>query len=911
MTHYSFDQAGRIPAPGDNVAIAGRRLDAGSTIATQAGTLRLPHTVMEGHRFASAPIAPGEPLLSWGLPFGKAIRPIAPGDYICNEKILQALSQRSIDFELPRAANFKDHLERYVLDERAFRPGKQVASHAAPRTFEGFRRGAARGVGTRNMIVVLGTTSLTAGYARTLAARFADVPGRFPNVEGVVAVTHTEGGGSTLPNNLDFLLRTLAGFMVNPNVGAVLAADFGTETVNNQLLRGFMREHGYPLDELPHEFISLSGEFQAELERGEAIVRGWLDPVNACTRTPESVAHIRIGLQCGGSDAFSGVSGNPLAGWVSKETIRNGGSANLAETDELIGAEPYVLANVRDLDTARRFLEKIDIFRERAANHGHSAEGNPSGGNNFRGLYNIAIKSIGAARKKDPDVRLDYVIDYGQRMTAPGYYFMDSPGNDLESVAGQVAAGCNVILFTTGNGSITNFPYVPTLKFVTTTPRFNMLAHEMDVNAGRYQDGLPMERLGAETFELMLKICSGQPCLGEKAGHSQVSIWRNWAQTDASKVEQILKAPQPGGRPLPVRKLAAPALRFTAIRTLRGVAADQVGLIVPTSICSGQVGKQIADKLNAKLAGHADPWGVSRYVALVHTEGCGVSGGYSEHLFLRTLLGHLIHPLVRKGLLLEHGCEKTHNDAMRHFFREQGVDESQFGWASIQMDGGIEKVTDKVERWFAAQSATPPAAAPGGPGSAGFAAAGLESVRLALSAVGDLDDGPARGMARLAQAIVSGGGLVVIPENAGLLRSRAFKDALFVAPHEVFPTLGYGQPAPEPGLHVMESPTDHSIETFTGLGATGVEAMLAHVVGPPLQSHPMIPLIQVSGEPRTLKRFGRDLDLALAPQAEPEALAAALLDKLAAVLSRQYTPRLFAQGNTDFQMTRGYLGVSM
>ncbi len=913
MPHFTFEQAGRIPAPGDNVAIAGKRLEAGSTIDHDGATLRLPHTVMEGHRFAVTPIAPGEPLLSWGLPFGKAIRPIAPGDYICNEKILQSLSQRRIDFELPGAANFKDHLERYVLDERTFRPGQQVPAYPQPRTFAGFRRGPARGVGTRNMIVVLGTTSLTAGYARTLAERFAGVRDRFPQVEGVVAVTHTEGGGSTVPNNLDFLLRTLAGFMVNPNVAAVLAVDFGTEAVNNAMLRGYMREQGYPLDHLIHQFISLSGEFQAELERGEAIVRGWLPQVNAFRRTPESVAHLRLGLQCGGSDAFSGVSGNPLAGWLARETIRHGGAANLAETDELIGAEPYVLGNVRDLATARRFLEKIDIFRERAAHHGHSAEGNPSGGNNFRGLYNIAIKSIGAARKKAPDVRLDYVIDYGQRMTEPGYYFMDSPGNDLESIAGQVAAGCNVILFTTGNGSITNFPFVPTLKIVTTTPRFDMLAHEMDVNAGRYQDGCPMDQLGAETFELMLKISSGQPCLGEKAGHSQVSIWRNWAQTDGSQIERILNAPKPGGRPLPIRKQPGPApwqagARFTGIRTARGVAADQVGLIVPTSICSGQVAKQIADKLNAKLAaggsggGRSDSTGISRYVALVHTEGCGAAGGYSEYLFLRTLLGHMIHPLVSRGMLLEHGCEKTHNDAIRHYLKEQGVDDRQFGWASVQMDGGIEKVTDKVERWFAAQPRD---------GAAPAESAGLNHVRVGLTASGEIGDGLARGFARLAQAIVSAGGLVVIPENAGLLRSRAFRDALLAAPDEYDPTLGYGQPAPQPGLHVMESPTDHSIETFTGLGATGVDAMLAHVTGPPLQSHPMIPLMQTSGDARTVKRFGKDLDLALDPKAAPDALAQALLEKLSTVLSRQYVPRLFAQGNTDFQMTRGYLGLSL
>jgi altronate dehydratase len=290
---------------------------------------------------------------------------------------------------------------------------------------------------------------------------------------------------------------------------------------------------------------------------------------------------------------------------------------------------------------------------------------------------------------------------------------------------------------------------------------------------------------------------------------------------------------------------------------------------------------------------------VSRYVALVHTEGCGSAG--SDALFLRTLLGHIVHPSVRKGLLLEHGCEKTHNDAVRHFLKDHGVDDRQFGWASIQMDGGIEKVTDKVERWFAE-----PSQDRGEPASVG-----LESVRAALTATGDIADVLARGFARLAQAIVAGGGLVVVPQNAGLLRSPAFREALLAAPNETEPTLAYGQTAAEPGLHIMESPTSHSIETFTGLGATGVEVMLAHVYGPPLQSHPMIPLVQVSGEARTVKRFGKDLDGVLDANAAPDAVAGQLLDMLAQVLSRRYSPRMFAQGNTDFQMTRGLLGVSM
>ena len=900
-----FDQAGCIPAPGDNVAIASHCLHVGTRITTAESALALPHTVLEGHRFAIVPIAIGEPLLSWGLPFGTAIRDIAPGDYVCNAKILEALRQRHVSFDLPDAANFVDRLVRYKLDAAAVQSGRQVPRHAEKRYFQGFARGDHRGVGTRNFVVILGTTSLTASYARSLAERFTDIAGSYQNIDGVVGVGHTEGGGSSKPNNLDLLLRTLAGFLVNPNVGAVLAVDQGAEPVTNAMLRHYMAERGYPLNELAYRFLSLRGNFQPALAGGEAIVKSWLGQVNACQRSMQSLEHLRIGLQCGGSDAFSGVSGNPLVGWVSKELIRYGGSANLAETDELMGAEPYILQNVRDLGTARKFLATLERFQERVAWHGHTAEGNPSGGNNFRGLYNIAVKSIGAARKKDPEVCLDYVIDYAERMSEPGFYFMDSPGNDLESIAGQVGSGCNMILFTTGNGSITNFPFVPTIKIMTNTGRYELLTREMDVNAGRYQDGTPMDVLGAETFELMVHIASGQRSIGEKAGHSQVQLWREWRQTDCSHLDPILKAAIPDGEPLRLKERAqetAPVenFRFNLLQTERGYISDQVGLIVPTSLCSGQIARLIANKLNRGAADRG-----LRYVALAHTEGCGASGGESEVLYLRTMAGYLAHPFVRRGLLLEHGCEKTHNDAMRNFLAEQHIDQNRFGYASVQMDGGIESVTAKVTKWFqtGVEHEKYPASKE----------VGMEALHLGLTSVGSIPDAVAEACAQLIRAIVSAGGTVVIPENASLAAASNFREKL-LADTGFCPTLSYGQPFGKAGLHVMQTPTDHQVETFTGLGATGVQVMLAHVADRFLQGHPMIPLLQVTS--RTTDDASRiisdDLDWVLEPEKNaPTALASEILQLIVRVAAHEYIPKLFAQGNTDFQMTRGLLGVSL
>ncbi|MDH3601591.1 MAG: altronate dehydratase, partial [Candidatus Tectomicrobia bacterium] len=547
VSSYAFQDVGRLPAPGDNVAIASRSLPAGARIDHDGRRMTTDVTIMEGHRFAIQDIPAGSELLSWGLPFGIANRDIAPGSYICNVKILHALRGRNLEFPLPGEANFDDKIEPYILDESHFRPGTQVPPHTTPRTFLGYARPGTRGVGTRNCIIILGTSSRTASYARALEARLQDAAADYPHLDGIVAVAHTEGGETEPPNNLDYILRTLSGFVIHPNVGAVLAVDYGTEAVTNARLQAYMGSNAYPLADVPHRFLTLRGHFQADLDQGAAIIQDWLPQVNQTPRREESLSRLNVALQCGGSDAFSGISGNPLAAWVAKEMIRYGGAANLAETDELIGAEAYVLQNVKDLQTARKFLATIEQFKDRVAWHGHTAEGNPSGGNMFRGLYNIVLKSLGAAMKRHPEVRLDGVIDYGERIRESGFYFMNSPGNDLESIAGQVASGANLIFFITGNGSITNFPFVPTIKIITTTGRYEMLSRDMDVNAGAYQDGTPLPELGQRMLDLTVDTASGTRTKGELAGHAQVSLWRNWHQTDGRQLQRLQQAPEPSG----------------------------------------------------------------------------------------------------------------------------------------------------------------------------------------------------------------------------------------------------------------------------------------------------------------------------------------------------------------------------
>jgi altronate dehydratase len=871
-------------------------------------------------------------------------------------------------------------------------------------------------VGTRNYIVVMATTSRTNSFCREVVARVrskfgAHLHSRFPHVDGIVVVAHTEGshgdGTGSLPHNAELVIRTLCGFIVHPNVGAVVAVDVGDEAINNAHLKRFLEEHAEDylgMEWLPHRFFSLCSSQEKDLANVVGLVEEWLPLVNNAVRTSQPLSSVKLALQCGGSDAFSGVSANPLAGWVAKELVRHGGMAGLAETDELIGAESYLLRNVRDVATARKFLATVDRFKQRVALHGDSAEGNPSGGNKMRGLYNIILKSLGASVKRDPEVRLDYVIEYGELMKYPGYYFMDSPGNDLESIAGQVASGATMIFFTTGNGSITNFPFVPTVKIVTTTARFRLLSNDMDVNAGAYLDGVSMEELGRETFDLMVRVASGQKTAGEVASHSQVQIWRNWAQADHSQMKQLaeqyarlLARRQEKAHGVLVRQVEAEEVmqhhtaknnhvfKWQALTNEEGIlmkmellkrksqsssgssstrttgkekaeeaeneeisfkyVREKVGLILPTSLCSGQVAEMIAQKLNAYLAGEATigdeatraaarSGAITRFVALPHTEGCGCGGGGPgvhpvENYLTNTLLGYLFHPSVERAVLLEHGCEKNHNDSMMHNLTKYGQEkfgltadavrplvQRHLGWASVQLDGGIDLVSQKVLQYFIQTETERTAQVEGQRIEVGLSALRLGLVCPSYAAI---PSHLAKAFGLFTRLLIQAKATVVIPSNSGFLADREYTMEVLDASEVAEATLDYGETfVARSGLHIMHCPSSHWIETLTGVGATGVDVMLGWVPSSsrPLQTNPLVPLIQVTQKTTGFgEDYLNDFDLVLSEEGQSrnkeEEIVPSLLQLVLSVVSDQYRPKLFGRGNADFQITRGEVGVSL
>ena len=312
MSPVQFSDIAVLPEPGDNVAIATRTLQPGTVVVHDGEQVSLPHTVLEGHRFVTTPIGKGEPLLSWSTPFARAQRDLVVGDCVCTPSSLGNLQARGVS-GLPASATAANvSLDPFRLDESALHLGAQVDPVEEPATFLGYARehGAA---GTRNHVAVIGATSRSGAFVTELARRLAqDQPPGFDGFDGVVPVAHTEGGEERTPNNIHLLLRTMAGFLLNPNVGAVMLVDEPDGVVTGNSVRAYMGEHGYPEITVPHAFFTRTGAFSDDLGRAAQIIAPWLERIAAQRRTEQPLTDLRIGMQCGGSDAFSGISANPL-----------------------------------------------------------------------------------------------------------------------------------------------------------------------------------------------------------------------------------------------------------------------------------------------------------------------------------------------------------------------------------------------------------------------------------------------------------------------------------------------------------------------------------------------------------------------------------------------------------------------
>jgi altronate hydrolase len=373
-------------------------------------------------------------------------------------------------------------------------------------------------VATRNYIGILTSVNCSATVARMIAKHFENNLEEFSNVDGVVALTHKTGCGMASEGEAtDILRRTIAGYARHPNFFASQLVGLGCEAnqINNLLSASQLKRS----DKLGAFTIQEKGGTRKAVENGIARVKEMLPQANKAKREAVAASHLMLGLQCGGSDGYSGISANPALGAAVDLLVRHGGTAILSETPEIYGAEHLLTRRAVTKEVGEKLIERIHWWEEYTARNGNEMNNNPSPGNKAGGLTTILEKSLGAVAKGGTTNLVD-VYEYAQPVTAKGFVYMDTPGYDPVSATGQVAGGANMILFTTGRGSAYGCKPSPSLKLATNTPLFVHQEDDMDINCGTVIDGTEtIQQVGERIFALILETASGRQSKSEEFGY--------------------------------------------------------------------------------------------------------------------------------------------------------------------------------------------------------------------------------------------------------------------------------------------------------------------------------------------------------------------------------------------------------
>jgi altronate hydrolase len=494
----SFDEIGVRLHAADNVVVASRDLEEG----TAAGGLTLRHAVPRGHKVATAPIAAGEPVRKYNQIIGFAAVAIEPGDHVHTHNV------EFKAFERDYAAGVDATVTELVPEgERA--------------TFEGIVRADGR-VATRNYLGILTSVNCSATTAKLIADQFRR-PGLlddFPNVDGVVALTHGAGCGmASEGEGFDVLQRTLTGYAEHPNFGGFLLLGLGCEV--NQVASLAEKWTLDATKAVRTMTIQEEGGTAATVRAGTAALLEMLPAANEVSRTTVPASELVLGLNCGGSDAYSGITANPALGAAVDLLVRHGGTAVLGETPEIYGAEHLLTRRAVSQEVADRLVERIRWWEKYTADNNGSMDNNPSPGNKAGGLTTILEKSLGAVAKGGT-TNLTAVYRYAEKVTDRGFTFMDTPGYDPVSVTGIVAGGATVMCFTTGRGSVLGCKPTPSLKLATNTEMYERMSEDMDLNCGVIVDGsASVQEVGRELFQLILDTASGRRTRSEELGFGQ------------------------------------------------------------------------------------------------------------------------------------------------------------------------------------------------------------------------------------------------------------------------------------------------------------------------------------------------------------------------------------------------------
>lgn len=487
--------------PADDVVIARHQLVGGTALPGEG--VSVSGLIPPGHKVATRAIAAGQPVRRYNQVIGLATREIAPGQHV------------------------HTHNLAYADLARAHQPGadaRPTAYVAEPARFDGIVRGDGR-VATRNYIGVLTSVNCSATVARAIADHFRrdihpEALAPYPQVDGVVALTHGLGCATAADGEeLQVLRRTLGGYARHPNFAAVLVVGLGCET--NQVQELVAQQQLAEGALLAAFTIQDTGGTARTVAHGIERVRAMLPIANQVRREPVPASHLVVGLQCGGSDGYSGISANPALGAAVDRLVRHGGTAILSETPEIYGGEHLLTRRAVSPEVADKLRARLAWWEDYTARNRMRMDNNPSAGNKAGGLTTILEKSLGAIAKGGTTNLVD-VYEYAQAVTARGFVFMDSPGYDPVSVTGQVAGGANLVCFTTGRGSAYGCAPAPSLKLSTNSELWRRQQEDIDLDCGRIVEGSEtVDEAGERIFQLMLATASGQRTKSECHGYGQ------------------------------------------------------------------------------------------------------------------------------------------------------------------------------------------------------------------------------------------------------------------------------------------------------------------------------------------------------------------------------------------------------
>ncbi|MEP7020387.1 MAG: altronate dehydratase family protein [Pseudonocardiales bacterium] len=484
----------------DDVAVATRDVAAGSAVSTESRTLTTRSDIPRGHKIAVRDIPAGAAVRKYGQPIGIATSAICAGEHVHTHNL--GMPDGSHDLTVGSAAT-------------ATTSGRVSAE--VP-TFDGIRRPDGRPA-TRNYLLVLSTVNCSATVAKRIAAQ-AEARGLLDEangVDGIFALTHSTGCGMASDGDgMAMLRRSLAGYAHHPNVGGVLVMGLGCEVNQVSALSADLHLPAH----VPVRAMTIQelGGSPAAVRAGLTQVEQMLGEMQNVRRAPMPVSELVLGLQCGGSDGWSGLTANPALGVASDLLVEYGGTSILGETPEIYGAEHLLLQRAVSDEVGQRLIDRIRWWERYTADNGGSMDNNPSPGNKAGGLTTILEKSLGAVAKAGRSP-LREVYEYGEPVSERGLVFMDTPGYDPVSVTGMVAGGANIVCFTTGRGSVFGCKPVPSLKLATNSDVYRRMPEDMDIDCGTIvEQGESLDAAGARIFQRMIETASGRPTASEELG---------------------------------------------------------------------------------------------------------------------------------------------------------------------------------------------------------------------------------------------------------------------------------------------------------------------------------------------------------------------------------------------------------